>query len=866
MVAPAFQATIPTPLTPLIGRESEVASACALLRRADVRLLTFSGPGGVGKTRLALSVVAELEDAFADGVALVWLASISDAQFVLSAVARALDVQESADQPLLDALIATLAGKRVLMLLDNLEHIVRAASELVTLLEGCPLLKMLVTSREVLRVRGEYVFTVPPLGLPNLDRLTDYKSLSSAAAVRLFVQRGQAVKADFQLTRENAYVIAEICIHLDGLALALELAAARLRMLSPSALLARLEHRLQILTLGSREVAARQQTLRNALQWSYDLLSPQEQGLFRCLAVFRGGWTLESACAVCVMHGNGTVEIEEGLTSLFDKSLLRQRTQLDGEIRFSLLATIREYAWERLEELGEVEAMRRIHAKYYTKMAEEAEQECDGPRQVEYLQRLEEEHDNLRDALRWTLEQPEPDLALRLSGALRVFWSVQCFWSEGRAFLEQALARSDGNVSSARAKALRALAVMLFYQNDCEQSVQLAEESLALYNILGDTGGIIRALNTLGPIVASTGNYRKARALTEESVALAREMGDRGRMAQALTNLGQMASIQGEYSKGRSLLQEALGIQRELGNTGDVARSLYRLAWLLVVSRQEAEQARIFLEESLLLAHTTGDKELMTDCLSTTAQLALNQGDIALARSLLEESLALSRAIENEWTTAGALSTLARLTASEGDFESACTLYVESFALCQQVGDKELVAMGLESLADVGTTQGEVVWAVTLWGAAAALRDAMGTPIIPGEQPGYEQMVAQAHAQLGAQAYSETWEKGRKLTPQQALAAREPRSLAQESVVANAPMATRTPAPGFVASLEELSEREREVLRLVAQGMTNAQIGERLVISPHTANSHVRSILSKLGMTSRSAIIRFAFEHHLVSG
>lgn len=857
---PTFKTNFPMPLTTLIGRKAEVASAYAFLRRSDIRLLTLSGPGGVGKTRLAFEVAREMQSDFADGVFLVLLAPIRDAQFVIPAIAEALEAQESAGQSLLQCVINSLLGKRVLLLLDNFEQVVAAAPQLVTLLEACHQLKILVTSREVLRVRGEQAFIVPSLALPDLEHAADSQSLSAVAAVALFIQRAQAARADFQLTAANAQVIAEICIRLDGLPLALELAAARLKLLSPQALLARLDHRLQVLTRGAREVAERHQTLRKTLQWSYDLLSLEEQVIFRSLAVFRGSWTLAATFAVCATNGGDGIEVEEVLASLIDKSLVRMHAQTDGDARFSLLEMIREYGWECLEQHCETEHLRGAHAAYYLSLAEQSMEELDGPRQAEYLNLLEQEHDNMRDALQWALEQAKVELALRLSNALLTFWSVRCFWSEGRAFLERALAISAGETSSARASALLALSVLLFYQNDYEQAEKVAEASLALYRLLEGATGVARALNTLGPIVANLGNYIKARALTEESLALARKMGGKARIAKSLTNLGRMNSIQGEYSRGRALLEEALAIQRELKNTGDIARSLYCLAWALVVSQQEPDTARAFLAESLLLARASGDKELVADCLSTSAQLALSQGDTPLARSLLRENLALSREIKNLWTTGRAIYTLAKVAVVEADFPTALALFVECLELCQEVGDRELIALCLEGLANVFAAQGESAWSAQLSGMAAALRERLCIPITPLDRPAYERMRTTARLQLGEAAFDAAWNQGRTMTLEQVLTAKVPLLASAQ----NTRQATSiTSSLLSTTHLQDLSEREIEVLRLVAQGLTNLQIAEQLIISPHTVHSHVHSTLNKLDLTSRSAIVRFAFEHNL---
>ncbi|HLJ33714.1 MAG TPA: NB-ARC domain-containing protein, partial [Ktedonobacteraceae bacterium] len=451
-ITSTFNVNFPVPLTPLIGRENEIASTCSYLRNSHGRLLTLTGPGGVGKTHLALYIATTLMHDFAGGIYFVPLAPIRDPQFVIPAIAKALDVQESSEQPLLEDLTTTFTGKHLLLLLDNFEQVVSAAPLLAALLEACPSVYMLVTSREVLRVRGEQEFIIPPLALPDLKQPLTPEELSSVAAVTLFLQRVRSVQPHFQFTSANARAIAEICTRLDGLPLALELAAARLKLLSLPALLARLEHRLQVLTRGTREVDERQQTLFNTLQWSYELLAEQEQRIFRCLAVFSGSWTLSAAQVICQATGEAAQNVENGLSSLIDKSLVQLRIQGNednGEVRFSLLETIREYALHCLKENGEHERVQAAHAAYYLALAEEIQPDLDGPRQTERLAQLEQEYDNLRAALKWALEQAEFDqtrseMALRLCYALRIFWVVRCYWSEGLSFLERTLAVSQG--------------------------------------------------------------------------------------------------------------------------------------------------------------------------------------------------------------------------------------------------------------------------------------------------------------------------------------------------------------------------------------------------------------------------------------
>jgi predicted ATPase len=501
---------LPVQLTSLIGREQEVAAACALLRRSDVRFLTLTGTGGVGKTRLGLQVATDLLHDFPDGICLVLLAPISDPDLVIPTIAQTLGVKEVGTRSLLELLKAHLQNKHLLLFLDNFEQVLSAAPTLTGLLETCPSLKVLVTSREVLRLRGEHEYPVPPLAIPELQQQISSERMNQYAAVALFLQRGQAVKPDFHLTEANAGAIAAICARLDGLPLALELAAARLKHLPVQALLARLEHRLLVLTQGPRDVHARQQTLRNTLQWSYDLLSAQEQRLFRRLSVFVGGCTLEAIEALYTALGGETIHVFDAVTSLIDKSLV-QRSEQEGEggeePRFMMLETIREYGLERLATGKESEATRNAHMAYYLQLAEEAAQHWLGPQQSAWFDRLEWEQDNLRAALHWLLERgaqkESVELALRLGIALWYFWLSRFHRSEGRTFLERALARSQGVTVAVRAKALWSAGNLAGYLGDFDRGEAMCRESLVLFREVRDTAGVGRALFHLG-IVAYT--------------------------------------------------------------------------------------------------------------------------------------------------------------------------------------------------------------------------------------------------------------------------------------------------------------------------------------------------------------------------
>src|SRR5437588_1854173 len=688
---------LPVQLTSLIGRGKEVATVQHLLHREDVRLLTLTGPGGTGKTRLGLQVAAELSDRFTDGVFFVNLAPISDPALAIPTVAQTLDIPEGAGQPWLERLREALQRRQMLLLLDNFEQVVSAGVGVAELLTASPELKVVVTSREVLHVRGEHEFTVPPLALPDPKHLPDLAMLSHNTAVALFVQRAQAIKPDFQLTNANAKAIAEICVRLDGLPLAIELAAARVKLLPPQVLLLRLDQRLAVLTAASQDVPARQQTLRGTIAWSYNLLDAKEQRLFRRLSVVVGGCTLEAAEAVCTVSGNGdgVEQVLDAVASLMDKSLLQQTEQDGGEQRLVILETIREYGLERLASNGEMEAARQAHGAFYLALAEEAEPKLTGPQQAIWFDRLEREHDNLREALQWFLEQEgdRQELALRLGTALEEFWMIRGHYSEGRIFLERALAGAEGAAMAVQAKGLGTAARLALNQGDIDRGGVLCEQSLALYRKLGDTVGIALSLQRLAVVAWVRNNSPVARSLTEEALVLWREVGDKKHIAWVLTWLAYTASQQGEYARALALCEECLVLYREFESKLDTADSLGRLTEVLYVSQSDPARVRSLLEEALALSKELGDKMGIAHGQRFAAQLALSQGNANTARSLIEEALSLFREIGNREGTALSLSLLARVEASQGNHAAARALYEESLTMASKgMDDKGAIA------------------------------------------------------------------------------------------------------------------------------------------------------------------------------
>ena len=850
---------LPAQVTPVIGREQDVANACTLLQRPEVRLVTLTGTGGIGKTRLGMEIAHCQLDDYADGVCFVPLAPISDPTLVVATIAQALGIKEARERPLLDLLKTFLHDKHLLLLLDNFEQIVEAAPVLSDLLASCPHLKILVTSRAVLRIQGEHEFPVPPLAMPDLASLSESKDLVQYPAVALFLQRALAVKPDLAITKANIRTIAEICARLDGLPLAIELAAVRIKLLPPQALLRRLEHPLQVLISGAQDVPKRQQTLRNMIAWSYDLLDADQQRLFLRLCVFVGGCTLEAIEFVCETLGDGALPVLEGVSSLIDKSLLQQIEQGAEEPRFVMLETIREYGLETLTESNEMSITRQAHARYFLTLAEQAESELGGPQQALWLGRLEREHDNLRAAMRWSIGDDgnggNREIALRLGGALRRFWQMHGHLNEGQIFLERVLLASEGfKVSTqARAKALIAAATLASTQNDYDRVETYCQQSLVLFRELGDQFGIALSLYLLSVVPLMKGDNVAARTRTEEALALFREMDDKERVAWSLSTLALLDSQEGKYTVARALYEESLTIHRELGDKRGIAITLLRLAQLLFASQGDQAMLRSLLEESLTLFNELGEKEGIANSYSFSGQLALSQSDTATARTQLEESIKLYREVGNRRALAESFAILARVVLAQGEKPAAQALYEESLAIARELKHMWLIASVLEGWASMVAEQGQFAWAAQLWGAAESLRETIGVSIPLVERTDYEQAVAAARTQSGEKTFATRWSEGRNMTPEQALAAQGKESMLSSTSIV-------TVSPTYPAGL---TAREVEVLRLVARGMTNTQIAHELVLSEKTVATHLTHIFNKTNSENRASAVAFAMRHSL---
>jgi predicted ATPase/DNA-binding XRE family transcriptional regulator len=748
---PALQALIdhPTGLTPLsnlpapptafIGREREVEEVSALLRQAEVRLLTLTGPPGIGKTRLSLRVASRMGAEFGDGVFFVPLAPINDESLVAPAIAQSLGVRETSSQPSLEALKSRLRDKRLLLVLDNFEQVVPAGRIVGELLSAAPGLKVLATSRTLLRVYGEHTFSVPPMSLPDHAHLPQFESLTGYEAIDLFMQRARAVYPGFTLTSDNAQVVAQICHKLDGLPLAIELAAHRMKVLSPQKVLAHLEERLDLLVEGADNLPARQRTLRGAIDWSYDLLDPGEQALFRRLSVFAGGCTLEAAEVVCNFElsadtnqpqNSKLVEILTALASLVDKSLLR-REDIAEEPWFSMLETIREYAWEKLSlDEGEMQEAIRHHAEYYLRLAEETEPLLSGEQQGSWLARLEREHDNFRAALRRSHERGDITMLARLGATLRRFWYLHAHMSEGRQWLQKALAAEGRDLlpRDLQAKVLHGIGTLAWAQGDNTAAGRFFQESLAIWRELGDKRGVANMLNNLGIVALPQGDYDTAHEMHTESLALYRELDDKWSIALALANLGLVALNKGQYEQAQSLLTSSLNLRREFGDRQGIAQSLNNLG---IVMRSMGKQSE--------------------------------------SQSLHAESLDMFQELGDRWSVALTLANLGFVALRE-DVQKARSLFNESLALSIELDLKAGIANCLEGLAEVAVETERADLAATLFGAAEELRNVLGIPLPRDRRESYAVAKDAARAKLGEAAFAEAWETGRAMPIEQACA------------------------------------------------------------------------------------------------
>jgi predicted ATPase/DNA-binding CsgD family transcriptional regulator len=766
--------TLPTRFTTFVGRERETAEALNLLDRPSVRLLTLTGPGGVGKTRLALRVAEAAKPAFPDGVVFAALAPIRDPALVLPAIGQALDPREGGQLATIDQVAHALRERRRLLVLDNFEQVLDAASTVGDLLAACPELHAIVTSRVPLHLSTEQELPVPPFSPPPFGDPTGLAGLASNEAVALFLHRAGAVVPSFVLTESNAEPIAAICRRLDGLPLAIELAAARCKMLAPNALLARLDHSLQLLTGGPRDQPGRLQSVRDTVAWSYDLLGPDEQRLFRTLGVFAGGFTLEAAEAVAPGEAHS---VFDGIASLVNKSLLTTQPTAGADPRFGMLETVRDFALEQLAATGEADEARRRHAAWFVAFGVRAEPHLlRGPDQPGWLERLSVEQANLRLALDWLVERSEAD-ALRLASALRYFWYLRGPLSEGQAWLARSLAAETGALPALRVLALADLSLLTIFQGDPDRATRTVEDAARLAETVEDRLALASLRQAQGYLALLQGETGRGLALANESVALFEGLDHRGRQNSARLTASLAAFSHGDLSEAQSLAEQNLAHGRQIGDDAAVGTSLNHLGWVTIQQGNHRAAARWFAE---------------------------------------------------------ALTSIPRLGESWNG-----AYHVPSF----------------EGLASAASATGAHELAARFLGASATVLGSTGFRLPPILETHHQRTVAAAQAALGADAFRAAWAAGATLSPDELVAAAT--ALAEDA----GPGASPARTPG--AHPSGLTDRELEVLRLVAAGLTAPQIAEQLFLSPRTVHAHTAAIYRKLDVNTRGEAVRYAVEHGL---
>ena len=815
---------LPVSLTSFVGRERELLEVKRAL--AMTRLLTLTGTGGSGKTRLVLEAAADLVGAYQDGVWHVDLAPLSEPGLLVQEVAGVLEVPDRPGEPLLDTLVDALRSRQMLLVLDNCEHLVDAVARLVEdLLLSCPELRLLATSRKALGFRGEVNLPVPPLPLPDPGRLMKVEDLEGYGSARLFVERALYRPSAFALTPENVGAVAEVCRQLEGIPLAIELAAARVGVLAVEQISERLSDSLGLLTGGGRTLTPRQRTMRGSLDWSHALLAEPERKLFGRLAVFAGGWSLEAAETVCSADGIERGDVHSLLGELVDKSLVTVGPTANGATRYRMLEPIRQYAREKLEESGQADEAQGQHVAFFLDVAEQAEPELAGSQQSHWVKQLEREHDNLRAALSWVLKRREAGQGLRFGAALWRFWLAEGYLSEGRKWLDAILA--GGEQGPERARALEGMGWLAQYQGDIERAKAAYREMLKLSRELDDSGNVATALNSLGTLAVSTGDNERAKRYLEENLSVIQQLEEEENAATEIK---------------RYHAYNLLGILA-LNEDGDPAR------------------ATALWKESLELARETRDALRIGVSLCSLGYAAVLQGDNERATALCEETLAFAREHEDagEEVVPETLVNLGLAALGQGEYERAISSFDEALALSRRAGRKASLINALEGMAGLAGARREAPLAARLWGAAEKAREVTGIALPPGDRTLHEPRVTSARSLLGEREWDEALAKGRAMSLDEAA----DYAFSRDQVDPPSTPVPRDPSAGEPAP--HLSGREREVVVLVAQGLTNRQISAHLGISERTAGNHVGRILGKLRLRSRAQIASWATEHELLA-
>jgi predicted ATPase/class 3 adenylate cyclase len=805
----SFSHNLPIQLTSFVGRKAEMDELSQLL--STTRLLTLTGAGGSGKTRIALQVAADHVEHYPDGVWLIELASLTDASLFWPAVASVLGVREEPGRPLRDTISEYLRSKAMMLLLDNCEHLIDACAQCADLLlKTCSNIHIVATSREPLGIPGEVVWRIPALSMPNPRQLPTGEELVPALlryeAVNLFAERAIAAQHSFQLTPVNAQSVAEICYRLDGIPLAIELAAARVNVLTPEQISARLADRFRLLTGGSRTALPRQQTLRAAIEWSYELLAPEERTLFNRLAGFSGGFNLESAEIVCAGDGVEDWEVLDIVTRLVNKSLVTTEPEQD-QVRYRLLETLRTYGSEQLTKSGETDAVRQRHLEHFLEFAQQGASLLMGPQQPVWLARIQTDYDNLRSALDWAMDY-DPVTGLKLANALGRFWEIRGLWSEGRDWLERSLSLASVLPGDLRADALVAAGRLAWYQGDYEWARTLLTGGLGLHREAGDLRGTANALNNLGIIAYAQGQYKEASALYEECLAIWRELqddmgiaralgnlgliaseqgesaqarefyaeclilfrkrGDRSGISKVLHNLGMVATAQGDYESAKNYYEESLEIKRELGDRFGIAITLGNLG-NLVMHTGDMESSIALHHESLTIRRELGDKRGVAASLDSLGTLSHIQGDYQTARAFADESLDLRRELGDKPGIGMSLHHLGVIATSLGEYDHARKLYLESLQIREELGDKRGVADCLEGIASLEGAQGDYLKAARLYAASETLRESVGAPLHPDERASLETKLEAARRSVETEEFQEAWEEGKSMSLTQAV-------------------------------------------------------------------------------------------------